>query len=68
MIVDRASLVFKLAEVEDAVVAFDGPAGDAAKRGRAARLVDINVTTGLAQQLVARLSVRFHANLIGHSA
>src|SRR5438132_11644336 len=45
VIVDRSNLVLELAEIEDAVVAFDGSASDAAERSRSAGLININVAT-----------------------
>src|SRR5438552_14431161 len=45
MIVDRSNLVLELADVEEAVVAFDGSASHAAERSRSAGLINVNVAT-----------------------
>jgi hypothetical protein len=59
-------LAFELAQVEDAVVAREGPAGHAAVDRGAAGLVQVDVAVGIAEQFVARLGVGLDANLVGH--
>ena len=68
MIVVRPNLVLQLRHVEDAVIAVERPAGDAAEHRRAAGLVVVNVAIDIAEQLVAGLRVRLDADLVRHGA
>src|SRR5204863_105119 len=68
VVVDGAHLVLELADVENAVVALDGAAGNAAEDGGAAGLVVVDVAGGVADQLVAGLGVGLGADLVRHGA
>ena len=68
VVVVRPDLVGQLAHVEDAVVAVERAAGDAAEHGGAAGLVVVDVAVGVAEQLVAGLRVDLDADLVGHRA
>src|SRR5262249_38011609 len=68
MIVDGPYLALELADVDDAVVAVDGPAGHAREHGRAADLELIDVAARLAEHLVAGLRVGLDADLVRHRA
>ena len=63
-----ADLAVELRHVEDAVVALDAAAGDAAEHRGPAGLVVVDVAGRLAEQLVARLGVGLDGDLVAHRA
>ena len=68
VVVVRANAVDQLLEPQHAVVAFDRLRRDAEQLGVGALLVVVDVAIGLAQELVARLAVDPHRDLVAHRA
>ena len=56
----------ELIDVQHAGLAFDRPGHDAAELGERPLLVVVDVAAGFADELVARLAVNPHADLVGH--
>src|SRR6478609_4163838 len=56
----------ELIDVQDAAFAFDRFGNDSAELGERPLLIVVNVTAGLADELVARLAVNAHADLVRH--
>ncbi len=68
VIVAGPNLVRKLTDIQDAIVAIERTAGDAAKSSGAAGFVVVDVAIDVAEQFIARLRVDLYANLVGHAA